>query len=53
MIWVVTFALICVLLFSLSLQTHIHFLFFEMTTIPGTYFTKEQLEAALKGNGYF
>jgi hypothetical protein len=24
-----------------------------MTTVPGTYFTKEQLEADLKGNGYF
>jgi TPR repeat protein len=24
-----------------------------MTTVPGTYFTKEQLEAALRGNAYF
>jgi hypothetical protein len=24
-----------------------------MTTVPGTYFTKEQLEAAIKGNGDF
>jgi TPR repeat protein len=24
-----------------------------MTTVPGTYFTKEQLEAVLKGNNYF
>lgn len=32
-------------------QIHIHFLFFAMTTIPGTYFTEQQLEAARKGNG--
>jgi hypothetical protein len=24
-----------------------------MTTVPGTYFTKEQLEADIKGNDYF
>jgi hypothetical protein len=24
-----------------------------MTTVPGTYFTKEQLEVDLKGNGYY
>jgi hypothetical protein len=24
-----------------------------MTTVPGTYFTKEQLEAALKGNDIY
>jgi hypothetical protein len=24
-----------------------------MTTVPGTYFTEEQLEVDLKGNGYY
>jgi hypothetical protein len=41
--------------FYLSLLfTNTHSLFsIKMTTVPGTYFTKEQLEAARKGNGYY
>jgi hypothetical protein len=41
--------------FYLSLLfTNTHSLFsIKMTAVPGTYFTKEQLEAALKGSVYF